>query len=61
MPYGPVVLPVFVVSALVSRVNITLAIYVFKLIWLGIHAGTAWMLLKILRRLDVDPALVFGH
>src|SRR2546425_2553514 len=43
MPYGPVVLPVFVIAGLVSEHGVLIAIYLVKSVWVLIHLLNAWL------------------
>jgi len=49
MPYGPVVLPVFILAGWLSQVSLFLSIYALKLVWLLVHGSNSWLLYRILK------------
>jgi len=56
MPYGPVVLPVFILAGVVSQLSLIASIYTLKLIWLLLHGCSSWLMYRILKPLRPDPA-----
>src|SRR5215510_5423559 len=56
MPYGPVMLPVFIAAGWVSAYSVLGAVFTFKLIWLATHSANCLLIYKILRSWGLDPA-----
>ena len=54
MPYGPAVLPLFALGALLTRAHVLLGIYGLKAIWGAIHLTNAWLVWRIAQVLEVD-------
>jgi hypothetical protein len=55
MPYGPMALPVFMLGGLISQLDVLVALYVVKLIWLLVHLGNAWLVYRIAKALEAAP------
>jgi len=55
MPYGPVVLPIFVMAGVVSERNVLIAMYAIKFVWLLIHLLNAWLIYRIARSVVPVP------
>jgi alpha-1,6-mannosyltransferase len=56
MPYGPVVLPFFILAGWVSRLNVLASIFFLKFIWLMTHCCNCWLIYRILKTRKSDPA-----
>lgn len=56
MPYGPVVLPLFILAGWVSQHSVLAAIFVLKLIWLLTHYFNCFLLCRILKAWRLEPA-----
>ncbi len=49
MPYGPVMLPVFIIAGWVSVYSVIGAVFTLKLIWLAIHIANCFLIYRILQ------------
>src|SRR5262249_24972842 len=55
MPYGPVMLPTFILGGWVSQHSVLGAVFTLKLIWLGTHCANCFLIYRILRSWRLDP------
>jgi len=55
MPYGPVMLPTFILGGWVSQHSVLGAVFTLKLIWLGTHCADCFLIYRILRSWRLDP------
>src|SRR5215475_8287790 len=58
MPYGPVMLSVFIVAGWVSAYSVLGAIFTLKLIWLATHVANCFLIYRILQSWRSNPAFV---
>jgi len=56
MPYGPALLPVFILAGWVSEYSVLGAIFTLKLIWLATHCANCLLIYRILRSWGLDAA-----
>src|SRR5262245_42851242 len=56
MPYGPVMLPVFILAAWVSVYSVLWAVFTLKLIWLAVHCANCFLIYRILQAWRLDAA-----
>lgn len=56
MPYGPVMLPPFIVAGWVSAYSVLGAIFTLKLIWLATHIANCFLIYRILQSRRSDSA-----
>jgi alpha-1,6-mannosyltransferase len=56
MPYGPVMLPVFIVAGWVSAYSVLGAVFTLKLIWLATHIANCFLIYRILQSWRSDSA-----
>ena len=55
MPYGPVMLPIFILAGWVSKYSVLGAIFTLKLIWLAIHCANCFLIYRILKSWKIIP------
>src|SRR5262249_47485981 len=56
MPYGPVMLPVFILAGWVSAYSVIGAVFTLKLIWLATHCANCFLIYRILQSWRSDTA-----
>jgi alpha-1,6-mannosyltransferase len=56
MPYGPVMLPFFILAGWVSQLSVLASVFLLKLIWLITHYCNCWLIYRILKARKTDPA-----
>ena len=56
MPYGPVMLPVFILAGWVSAYSVLGAVFTLKLIWLATHIANCFLIYRILQSRGSNPA-----
>src|SRR5262245_21312323 len=56
MPYGPAILPVFIIAGWASQISVVGSIFALKLIWGLAHAANCYLLYRILKHRGQDPA-----
>lgn len=54
MPYGPMMLPLFALGAVLTRAHVLVGIYGLKALWAAIHLVNAWLVWQLATELEVD-------
>jgi alpha-1,6-mannosyltransferase len=56
MPYGPAILPIFIVAGWVSQLSVVGSVFALKFIWALAHIANCYLLYRILKARGQDPA-----
>jgi len=54
MPYGPLVLPIFILAGFLSQLNVLVSLYFLKLVSLVAYGCSVWLLYSILKPLKLN-------